>query len=89
MSDWTSLKSSHVEAARYDDAAGELQIRFKGGLEYGYQAPKEVFDGLVASPSPGNFIHRHVRPHYTGNPLKERTNGRGSGADSAGPDTAA
>lgn len=61
-----ALSSSNLAACDYDEAAREMSVTFNSGAVYVYSGvPREVYDGLVASPTPGSYFWRHVRGSYT------------------------
>lgn len=68
--DWTETPySSHVKAAAYDDVSREMHVAFSDGSTFVHEGvPREVFDGLVSSPSPGSFLHRHVKGRFRSRP---------------------
>ena len=57
--------SSAVERAEYQAAAGTLDIWYRGGDRYSYfEVPPEIYEGLLAAPSAGEFVNVHVKPNY-------------------------
>jgi hypothetical protein len=65
MPEMIYVDSSNVEAIGYDDNAQELHVQFlSGGLYVYYGVPRQVFDGLMASPSKGSFLNREIKGVY-------------------------
>ncbi len=65
MLDMIYVDSSNVEAIGYEDAAMELHVQFVGGALYVYHdAPREVYDDLMAAPSKGSFLNRVIKGVY-------------------------
>ena len=61
----TDFDSSAVERARYSPTAGMLDIWFKGGDRYSYfDVPLDIYVGLRAAPSAGEYVNREIKPHY-------------------------
>src|SRR6267142_4096048 len=62
-SDWLSgFGSSNVDAFRW--VAGDpypLQVRFKGGVVYGYAVAESVYEGLLFAPSKGKAINELLK----------------------------
>jgi hypothetical protein len=54
------LQSSVITSAGYHD--GVLEVQLANGRVYRYQAERELYDGLLASDSPGRYFGRHIRP---------------------------
>ena len=60
-----AVKSSNVISVGYDENDGILEVEFAGGSVYEYyRVPKQVFDGLVASSSPGHYVATKVKDVY-------------------------
>jgi hypothetical protein len=60
------LKSSNLAAAEYDPEAKLMVITFRGGSVYTYSGvPDTVYEGLLASPSPGQFFAANVRDKFS------------------------
>lgn len=59
------LSSTAIVAATYDDEAQTLDILFvNGGTYTHHDVPKDEFDGLVASSSPGRYWHNNIKDRY-------------------------
>jgi KTSC domain len=67
-SGWKLLKSTAINAARYDRRGQILWIRFgHDGRPYGYDAPASTYHGLRGAESPGRYFHTEIRnrwPYY-------------------------
>jgi KTSC domain len=54
----------------YDPSARSLVIFFKSGSVYEYPGvPQEIFEGLRAASSKGQYFHRSIRPQFAGRVL--------------------
>jgi hypothetical protein len=61
----TSLESSSVASAGYDDDTGVLEIEFKSGRIYRFEAvPRGVFDWLLRTPNKGSYVARMINNRY-------------------------
>lgn len=59
------LKSTAVLSAGYDPASGELEIEFRGGRIYRYQAvPPAVVAWLHRTPNKGGYVARVIDAQY-------------------------
>ncbi|MGZ8286665.1 MAG: KTSC domain-containing protein [Allosphingosinicella sp.] len=59
------FESSAIARAAYDDEAATLDIWYKGGDRYRYfDVPAERFEALLAAPSAGEYVNRHVKDSY-------------------------
>ena len=59
------VQSSNVVSVGYDADDGILEVEFSGGSVYEYyRVPRQVFDGLFASSSPGHFVATKVKDVY-------------------------
>ncbi|MEA3011364.1 MAG: hypothetical protein QOJ91_3056 [Sphingomonadales bacterium] len=57
--------SSAIARAAYDEAAGTLDLWYKGGDRYRYfEVAEPVFDALLAAPSAGEYVNRRIKPHH-------------------------
>lgn len=64
---WQRLDSSNLTEARYDDGLQKLEIRFRSGKVYTYpDVPREIYDGLMASDSAGQFFHKSIKGAFGG-----------------------
>lgn len=60
-----AVTSTAVARVEYDPAAQTLDIWYKGGDRYAYLGvPREVYEGLLSSPSIGIFVNEAVKPRY-------------------------
>jgi hypothetical protein len=58
------ILSTNILSAGYDPEQHVMEIAFRGGV-YAYEdVPQEVFDGLVKSPSAGQFFNENIRFAY-------------------------
>jgi lysyl-tRNA synthetase, class II len=61
----TALNSSALSSATYDDESRELELTFSSGRTYTYHdVPKDVYDGLVSSSSPGRYYNEAIKDIY-------------------------
>ncbi len=59
------VKSSLIEAVRYDDGSRRLDVHFLNGeVRYFGVVPAEVVKALVAAKSPGRFYMDEIRNVY-------------------------
>jgi len=59
------LRSSLIDRAVFDDAAGELTLCFKAGRNYIYSdVPRAVFDALKSAASAGTFFNRRIKGRF-------------------------
>lgn len=66
--------SSQVTAVGYDPATRILQVRFTTGAEYQYSGvPPDLYARLIAAPSFGSFLHKHVKGKYPYVKVKDAT----------------
>ena len=61
-----SSGSSNIESVGYDDAAGEMEVEFRGGSIYRYTCSREVFEEWRDVGFRGGHFHRHVRSLFEG-----------------------
>lgn len=59
-----AINSSNLAAAEYDDQRAMMTIEFRNGGIYEYRCPRDIYEALIASTSPGGFFHRHIRNVY-------------------------
>ena len=58
------VKSSNVEAIGHDPNANELTVKYKSGGVYVYHGvTAEQHAALMAAPSIGGHLHKHIKPH--------------------------
>jgi hypothetical protein len=62
------LVSSNISSADYNDETGEMSVTFRSGQTYTARVPKETYEALLASPSPGSFYHRNLRNSFSWSP---------------------
>lgn len=59
------VASSMIGAVAYDAERRELHVRFTGGQTYVYaDVPREVYDGLLAAGSAGQYLNASVKGRY-------------------------
>jgi hypothetical protein len=57
------LSSTHLESIAHDGKT--LEVRFKNGQIYSYSnVPREIFQSLLASPSPGTTFNDLVKNQF-------------------------
>jgi hypothetical protein len=61
--EFQQIKSGLIEAARFDEEAKAMEVKFKGGRTYRYTGPKvrEHYDGLMGAESAGKYFGSHIR----------------------------
>lgn len=58
----TPVKSSNIDAIGYDEATGNLQVKFTHGGHYMYHGVhRSLFQQLTKAPSIGSFFHTHIK----------------------------
>ena len=64
MEDWEKVKSSNIEAVKYED--GDLFVKFKTGAVYKYRGvSRSMVEELVAAPSAGKFFAEFIKNDYS------------------------
>jgi hypothetical protein len=59
------VRSSNIVSVGYEDDDGILEVEFSGGVLYEYyRVPRQVFDALVSSSSPGQYLATNVKDVY-------------------------
>lgn len=58
------FQSSSLNAGQYDEETGVMTLTFHSGHAYEYKVPKEIWDGLKAAPSPGQFFHQNIKGKF-------------------------
>ena len=59
------FESSAIARAAYDEAAGTLDLWYKGGDRYRYfDVPAAAFEALLSAPSAGEYVNRHIKEAY-------------------------
>lgn len=63
-----TTRSSHLKYVGYDGTT--LTVHFQNGDKYRYSgvSPNE-FKTLMMAPSPGSFLHSHIRKYHKGERL--------------------
>lgn len=57
--------SSSISRCEYDSETKEMHITFSSGGRHKFKnVEKDVYDGLIASSSPGQYFHTAVRRKY-------------------------
>ena len=57
--------SSNLASASYDPDTQQMEVTFNNGRRYAANTvPRSFWDGLVNSPAPGSFYHRHLRGQF-------------------------
>jgi hypothetical protein len=63
--EYTPLASSNLAGAAYNPTERTLRIKFTNGAEYEYDAvPPDVFAGLFACASPGQYHAREIKGKF-------------------------
>jgi hypothetical protein len=66
------VKSAAVEAIGHDGT--HLHVTYAGGKTYiHHNVSQELFDDLVAAPSKGQFLNRHIRTQHPGTHHPDQT----------------
>lgn len=61
----TEVNSSQINSIGYSEENKILAIEFKGGAIYYYSSvPKEVYEEMLKSESPGKFLHSNIKNVY-------------------------
>jgi hypothetical protein len=61
----TSVESSSLAAVGYDGEISTLELQFRNGHCYQYFAvPQRVFQGLLAAPSKGAYVNKHIKGRF-------------------------
>ena len=59
------VESSAITSVGYDRHSETLELEFQSGSVYDYLGvPQEVYRSLLAAPSKGRFVSRHIRGQY-------------------------
>lgn len=60
-----TVESDVIHAVGYDEEIRVLEIIFNNGRIYQYRdVPREVFEGLMAAESKGNYFQENVRDEF-------------------------
>ena len=71
--DMVAVDSSMITAVGYDSETHELEVQFTSGRTYRYtNVPREVYDGLLAADSKGQYMHANVIDCYPYYPVSRR-----------------
>lgn len=66
------IKSSMIDAAGYDNAAGALHVTFKNGNHYVYfDTTQELYDDFIGAESPGRFFGENIRGKFKHSVVEE------------------
>lgn len=59
------VSSSNIVSIGYDAGSFTLEVEFNNMSVYQYQGvPSEVYEGLMAAPSKGTFLHQLIKDQY-------------------------
>lgn len=58
------VSSSMIRAVGYDQ--GKLYVEFSGGATWEYDAPLDMYEGLIGAGSAGSFFHNNVKNAFDG-----------------------
>jgi len=59
------LNSTWLKYASYDTDTRELKISMASGQSYNFQdVPQEIYEGLAAAPSAGQYYHQNIKGNY-------------------------
>lgn len=64
-----SVSSSNLVAAGYDKASMTLRIQFNSGLYDYYNVPENIYNGLLAASSKGQYHHSFIKNSYRYNKI--------------------
>ena len=60
-----SVASSNIASGGYDHATETLEVEFLSGSLYQYyNAPKNMYDQLIAAGSKGRFLNTYIKNAY-------------------------
>lgn len=63
--DMVRVDSSNVESVGFDEAEGNVVVRFLSGAVYIYKGVSQVeFEGLKNAPSVGSYLHNNFKGVY-------------------------
>ncbi len=61
----TPVSSTNLASVGYDGASRVLEIQFRNGRVYEYyDVPREVYEGVIGAPSPGEFFTSRIRGRF-------------------------
>lgn len=60
------VSSSNLQAVGYDHSTHVLEVEFTNGSVYQYfDVPQSIYQGLMAAPSKGSYLHTHIKDLYS------------------------
>ncbi|MFZ5802872.1 MAG: KTSC domain-containing protein [Candidatus Omnitrophota bacterium] len=60
-----AVRSSEIAILGYDEKKKILEVAFKTGNVYTYEAvPQEVFEAFLKADSYGQYFEQYIRDHY-------------------------
>lgn len=60
-----SVQSSNISSIGYDAASQTLEVEFLNGGVYQYfGVPQNVYQGIMAASSHGEYLAQHIKGHY-------------------------
>lgn len=69
------VKSSNIEGVIYNDQTNTLEVHFKNGNEYSYEAvPQDIYDALIHADSVGKYFHSNIKGKYKTTKLAKKDN---------------
>ena len=68
----TPVDSSMIEAVGYDAETQTLEVLFNSGKRYAYHdVPQDVYDGLMAADSKGQYMRGYIIDVYDWAPVRK------------------
>lgn len=65
--------SSNIISIGYDDETCELRVVFGNGGVYSYEGvTQDAYERLLAAPSKGQHLHKHIKRDYPGRKCEEQ-----------------
>ena len=58
------VSSSNLVAVGYDQSSMTLRIQFNSGLYDYYNVPENIYTGLLAASSKGQYHHSYIKNSY-------------------------
>jgi hypothetical protein len=59
----SAIKSSNIQTVGYDPESQTLEVKFHGGAVHSYTGvPPAKHLAFVSAPSPGAYLHTHIKP---------------------------
>jgi hypothetical protein len=66
MTEQFSVSSTSLEMVGFDPDTLTLSVTFRNGTEYHYyNVPQDVFEGIPAATSPGNYLDAYIKAGYS------------------------